>query len=92
VRRQCGEHRLFDIDAIERPLGERGHAAVDAHRRRRPCDQKEIAAVTFGQDVQPALEPRRRSRRDRHRRALGRGVELQDQAIDVVLGLHDQGV
>ena len=42
--------------------------------------------------LQPPIEARRRCRRDLRRLRRRRGVELEDQPIDVVLGLHDGSV
>ncbi len=60
-RRACGasagQHRLLDVEAVERPFGERDDLAVDANRRRRAGDEQQIAAVARGQQAEPALEP-----------------------------------
>src|SRR6266568_2863256 len=42
--RERWQHGLFDVDPIERTVGQRTHAALDADARRRPSDQQQVAA------------------------------------------------
>ena len=81
VRRQRGQHRLFDVDAVERALGERLNAPVHPHRRRRAGDEQQVAAVARREHPQPALEP---GRVPGARGGVSGRVQLEDQAIDVV--------
>ena len=83
VRRQRRQHRLLDVEAVERPFGERDDLAVDANRRRRAGHEQQVAAVARGQQPQPPFEPAAVPHRRRQARLDSR-MQLEDQALDVV--------
>jgi hypothetical protein len=58
VWRKSGQNGILDINAIERPFGERQHSAVDADRRRRTCDEQQIAATARRQEPKPSFYAR----------------------------------
>ena len=45
VRSEGRQHRLLDVEPVERPLGERDDLAVDADRRRRARHEQQVAAA-----------------------------------------------
>ena len=94
VRRERRQDRILDVQAVERPFGERRRPCPSTRNGgRRPGDEQQIAAVLLGQDVQPALEPRSSTRAATCTGARLRGrVQLQDQPVDVVFRVHGRSL
>ena len=79
------EYRFFDVDPVERTLGERLHTAINTNRRRSPGDEQQIAAPAPREEPQPTLEARHVA--GSRQRATGR-VKLENQTVDVVVIRH----
>ncbi len=79
VRRNLGQHHLFDLDAVERRAVGPDDAPVQAERRRLAGDEQQVAAVALGEQHEPALEPRGPGRRVESDR-----FELRDESIEIV--------
>ena len=58
VRRKGRKDGVFNVDPVERTLGERVHTAVDANGRRSACNQQQVAAAASRKQPQPPLEAR----------------------------------
>jgi hypothetical protein len=88
VRRQRRQHRLFDVDAVERTFSQRADPAVHPDRRGGAGHQQEIAAPGIRQQPQPGLDPARVADGGTARGRRGR-VQLGDQPVDVLgIALH----
>ena len=69
------------------PAGSEMNVRITGSRR-----EKKVAASLVGHELQPSIETRRRTRRDVHGLGRLRGIELENQPVDVVLWLHSGSV
>ena len=84
VRRQGRENRFFNVHTVERRLGERVYATVDANGCGGAGDEKQIAAAATGKKPQPRFEACQIT----DTRRCARGVQLEYQPIDIVVVRH----
>jgi hypothetical protein len=86
VRRQRGKNSALDVYAVERAILERMYAAVYSNRGGRAGDEQEIAAAARRYETEPAFEAQRLTG---CRGSGTRGIQFQDQPVDLVaLGHH----
>ncbi len=85
VGRECRHYRVLDVDAVEWPLSQGLHPAVDANGWRGSRDEQEIAAAAPGEQAQPSLDSGEVAGRVRLRPG---GVELENQPVDLVVVRH----
>jgi hypothetical protein len=84
VRRERGQHRVLDVDAVERPFRQRAYLSLDADRRRRAGDEEQVAATRARQDPQPGFKTTRVAAGGASALRPARSMELGDQLVDVV--------
>jgi hypothetical protein len=88
VRRQRGKNGALHVDAVERAVIERMHASIYTDGRGRTRDEQEVAAAARRHQTEPALQTQRLTG---CRVALARGIQFQNQPVDLVPVGHHAG-